>query len=168
MEKGKVFATADRVMEYREKKRLTASGRIHCADDSSEDTQTEVFADRAEYCGEGDFGVLKGNPRIYRVDKNDGENRLEVKGDVVSVFSKEKKVVIENNAEVNRRDMKATSRRLDYDSGEKKIVMTEGPPRIYVKTEGGNAEYSAEKIILFVDEQRVIMENNVNGFFYAE
>ena len=76
--------------------------------------------------------------------------------------------IIEKNVKVAREKTTATADMLTYNSDSKKILLTEGPPRIYQKDEDIDAEYSAEQITLFADERKIIMENNVKALIYIE
>ena len=166
--KDKVTIKADRVEDHKNDGYVLAVGKVHGMDNTSPEEEVEIFCEKAKYNRDISSGVLTGNPRVVRtglVDKNKG---VEIKGDVIEILEKGEKSIVRNNVQVKQNDMLAVSDLLDYDSNLKKIILTGGTPKVYQKSEEYEAEYSAETITMFSDEQRVIFEKGFNAIIYSK
>lgn len=160
--------TSDIMEHYEKKNYVVGKGNVHFTAYPEESIKLEAFSDRLTYNVDSRESILTGNPELIRIDEENPEDRVEMEGEVIKLLGNEKKVHVQGDARVEHGKMTATGKLLDYDYEIKKIVLSGDSPRIYQDDEQVKANYSAEAITIFIDEQRVIMEGNVKASIYPK
>ena len=160
--------TSDIMEHYEKKNYVVGKGNVHLTAYPEESIKMEAFSDRLTYNVDNKNSVLTGNPKLIRIDKENPEERIKIEGEVIKLLGNEKKIHVQGDARVEHGRITATGKVLDYDYEIKKIVLSGNSPRIYQDDEQVKANYSAEIITIFVDEQRVIMEGNVKASIYPK
>ena len=160
--------TSDIMEHYEKKNYIVGKGNVHFIAYPEESIKLEAFSDRLTYNVDNEKSILTGNPELIRIDEENPEDRIKMEGEVIKLLGNEKKVHVQGDARVEHGKMTATGNLLDYDYEIKKIVLSGNSPRIYQDDEQVKANYSAEAITIFIDEQRVIMEGNVKASIYPK
>ncbi|MFB0526201.1 MAG: LptA/OstA family protein [bacterium] len=166
--KGKDVITSDMMEHYEKKNYIVGKGNVHLTAYPEESIKMEAFSDRLTYNVDSKNSVLTGNPELMRIDEENPEDRIEMEGEVIKLLGNGKKVRVEGDARVEHGKIIATGKFLDYDYEIKKIVLSGDSPRIYQDDEQVKANYLAEIITIFINEQRVIMEGNVKASIYPK
>ncbi|NIO18529.1 hypothetical protein GTN42_03675 [bacterium] len=164
----KDVVTSDIMEHYEKKNYVVGKGNVHLIAYPEEDVKLEAFSDRLTYNIDNRKSILTGNPELSRIDEENPEDRIKMAGEVIKLSSNEKRVHVQGDARVEHGRMTATGQLLDYDYEIRKIVLSGGSPRIYQDDEQVKANYSAETVTIFIDEQRVIMEGNVKASIYPK
>jgi lipopolysaccharide transport protein LptA len=166
--KGKDIITSD-VMEHYEKKNFViGKGNIHFTAYPGESITLEAFSNQLTYDINNKESILTGSPRLIRTEGENYEDRVKIEGKVIKLFGKEKRVYVEGDARVEYKEITATGKFLDYNYETKEIVLYGDSPHINQNNEQVKGDYSAEVITIFIDEERIIMEGNVEAFIYPK
>ncbi|MDH5173967.1 MAG: hypothetical protein OEW43_01770 [Elusimicrobiota bacterium] len=160
--------TSDIMERYEKKNYVVGKGNVHLTAYPEESIRMEAFSDRLTYNIDGKKSVLTGNPKLIRIDEENPEDRIRMEGQVIKLSGNEKKIHVQGDARVEHGKITATGKLLDYDYEIKKIVLSGDSPRIYQNDEQVKADYAAEIITIFIDEERVIMEGNVKASIYPK
>ena len=168
LDRDKLTMTADKVESYEDRDLLIVSGSVHGVDTSEEDEVLEVFCEEAKYDRSLSTGVLTGNPRVISKNLKDETKSVDISGDRIEVFEGEKVGKVEGNVVVLQEDIRAESDLLDYRSEKRQIILTKGNPVIYQKNEDIDAEYSAYKITMFVEEKRIVFEDAFKAIIHMK
>jgi len=166
--RGKDVIVSDLMEHYEKKDYVVGKGNVHLSTYPEESIRLEAFSDRLTYNVQNRNTILTGNPELVRIDEGDSQETIKIRGEIIELFGREKKMHVKTGARVEYGEMTALGEILDYDYETRKIVMSGGSPHIYQEDEQVTADYSAEVITIFVDEQRVIMEGNVKAFIYPQ
>ena len=166
--KDEVTLVSDRIESHEDKDLLLASGSVHGVDRSKEEEVVEVFCERAEYDKSLSTGVLTGDPRVIKINLKDETKSVRISGDRIEVFKVEERGTVEGNVVVLQEDIRAESDLLDYQSEMQEIVLTNGFPVIYQNNDDLDAEYSAEKITMLVDDKKIIFEDVFEAEIYMK
>lgn len=160
--------TSDIMEHYEKKNYIVGKGNVHLIAYPEESIKLEAFSDRLTYNVDSKKSILTGNPELIRIDEENPEDRIKMEGEVIKLLGNEKRIHVQGDARVEHGEITATGKFLDYDYEIKKIVLSGDSPRIYQDDEQVKANYSAEIITIFIDEQRVIMEGNVKASIYPK
>lgn len=160
--------TSDIMEHYEKKNYIEGKGNVHLIAYPEESIKLEAFSDRLTYNVDSKKSTLTGNPELIRIDEENPEDRIKMEGEVIKLLDNGKKVHVQGDARVEHGEITATGEILDYDYEIKKIVLSGNSPCIYQDNEQAKANYSAEIITIFIDEQRVIMEGNVKASIYPK
>lgn len=160
--------TSDIMEHYEKKNYIVGKGNVHLIAYPEESIKLEAFSDRLTYSVDSKKSTLTGNPELIRIDEENPEDRIKMEGEVIKLLGNEKRIHVQGDARVEHGEITATGKFLDYDYEIKKIVLSGDSPRIYQDDEQVKANYSAEIITIFIDEQRVIMEGNVKASIYPK
>ncbi len=160
--------TSDIMEHYEKKNYIVGKGNVHLIAYPEESIKLEAFSDRLTYNVDSKKSILTGNPELIRIDEENPEDRIKMEGEVIKLLGNEKRIHVQGDARVEHGEITATGKFLDYDYEIKKIVLSRDSPRIYQDDEQVKANYSAEIITIFIDEQRVIMEGNVKASIYPK
>lgn len=160
--------TSDIMEHYEKKNYIVGKGNVHLIAYPEESIKLEAFSDRLTYNVDSKKSTLTGNPELIRIDEENPEDRIKMEGEVIKLLGNEKRIHVQGDARVEHGEITATGKFLDYDYEIKKIVLSGDSPRIYQDDEQVKANYSAEIITIFIDEQRVIMEGNVKASIYPQ
>lgn len=160
--------TSDIMEHYEKKNYIVGKGNVHLIAYPEESIKLEAFSDRLTYNVDSKKSTLTGNPELIRIDEENPEDRIKMEGEVIKLLGNEKRIHVQGDARVEHGEITATGKFLDYDYEIKKIVLSGDSPRIYQDDEQVKANYSAEIITIFIDEQRVIMEGNVKASIYPK
>jgi lipopolysaccharide transport protein LptA len=160
--------TSDIMEHYEKKNYIVGKGNVHLIAYPEESIKLEAFSDRLTYNVDSKKSTLTGNPELIRIDEENPEDRIKMEGEVIKLLDNGKKVHVQGDARVEHGEITATGEILDYDYEIKKIVLSGNSPCIYQDNEQAKANYSAEIITIFIDEQRVIMKGNVKASIYPK
>lgn len=160
--------TSDIMEHYEKKNYVVGKGNVHFTAYPEESIKMEGFSDRLTYNVDNKNSVLTGNPKLIRIDEDNPQDRIRMEGEVIKLSGNEKKIHVQGDARVEHGKITATGRLLDYDYEIKRIVLSGDSPRIYQDDEQVKADYSAEIITIFIDEDKVIMEGNVKASIYPK
>lgn len=160
--------TSDIMEHYEKKNYVVGKGNVHLTAYPEESIKMEGFSDRLTYNVDNKNSVLTGNPKLIRINEENPGDRIRMEGEVIKLSGNEKKIHVQGDARVEHGKITATGRLLDYDYEIKRIVLSGDSPRIYQDDEQVKADYSAEIITIFIDEERVIMEGNVKASIYPK
>lgn len=160
--------TSDIMEHYEKKNYVVGKGNVHLTTYPEESIKMEGFSDRLTYNVDNKNSVLTGNPKLIRIDEENPGDRIRMEGEVIRLSGNEKKIHVQGDARVEHGKITATGRLLDYDYEIKRIVLSGDSPRIYQDDEQVKADYSAEIITIFIDEERVVMEGNVKASIYPK
>lgn len=166
--RGKDVITSDIMEHYEKKNYIVGEGNVHLIAYPEESIKLEAFSDRLTYNVDSKKSTLTGNPELIRIDEENPEDRIKMEGEVIKLLDNGKKVHVQGDARVEHGEITATGEIIDYDYEIKKIVLSGGSPCIYQDNEQAKANYSAEIITIFIDEQRIIMEGNVKASIYPK
>jgi len=166
--RGKDIVTCDMMEHYEKNNYVIGKGDVHLVTYPEESMRLEAFSDGLKYDVKSEESVLTGNPRLIRFNEQNSLDKLKVEGEVIRLSGKEKIVFVEGDARVERGEIIATSKFLDYNYQTKKIILSGGPPRIFQNHEKATGEYSAKTITIFLDRGIVAMEENVNASIYPK
>jgi lipopolysaccharide transport protein LptA len=164
----KDIITSDIMEHYEKKNYVVGKGNVHFIAYPEESVKLEAFSDRLTYNIDDKKSILTGNPELIRINEENPQDRIKMEGEVIKLSGNEKKVHVQGDARVEHGRITATGQLLDYDYEIRKIVLSGGSPRIYQDDEQVKANYSAEIVTIFIDEQRVIMEGNVKASIYPK
>lgn len=160
--------TSDIMEHYEKKNYVIGKGNVHLTAYPEESIRLEAFSDRLTYNVDSKNSILTGSPELIQIDEENPEDRVKMEGEVIKLLGNEKRIHVQGNARVEHGEITATGKILDYDYEIKKIVLSGDSPRIYQDNEQVKANYSAETITIFIDEQRVIMEGNAKASIYPK
>ena len=160
--------TSDIMEHYEKKNYIEGKGNVHLIAYPEESIKLEAFSDRLTYNVDSKKSTLTGNPELIRIDKENPEDRIKMEGEIIKLLDNGKKVHVQGGARIEHGEITATGEILDYDYEIKKIVLSGDSPCIYQDNEQAKANYSAEIITIFIDEQRIIMEGNVKASIYPK
>jgi len=160
--------TSDIMEHYEKKNYIVGKGNVHLIAYPEESIKLEAFSDRLTYNVDNKKSILTGNPELIRIDEENPEDRIKMEGEVIKLLDNGKKVHVQGDARVEHGKITATGELLDYNYEIREIVLSGDSPRIYQDDEQVKANYSAEIITIFIDEQRVIMEGNVKASIYPK
>lgn len=166
--RGKDVITSDIMEHYEKKNYVIGKGNVHLTAYPEESIRLEAFSDRLTYNVDSKNSILTGSPELIQIDEENPEDRVKMEGEVIKLLGNEKRIHVEGDARVEHGEITATGKILDYDYEIKKLVLSGDSPRIYQDNEQVKANYSAEIITIFIDEQRVIMEGNVKASIYPK
>jgi len=166
--KGKDVIVSDLMEHYEKKDYVVGKGNVHFTAYPEESIRLEAFSDQLTYNVQSRDTTLTGNPELIRINEGESQETVKIRGEIIELFGREKKAHVKTGARVEYGGMVALSEILDYDYETRKIVLSGGSPHIYQEDEQVTADYSAEVITIFVDEQRVVMEGNVKAFIHPK
>lgn len=166
--RGKDVITSDIMEHYEKKNYVIGKGNVHLTAYPEESIRLEAFSDRLTYNVDSKNSILTGSPELIQIDEENPEDRVKMEGEVIKLLGNEKRIHVQGDARIEHGEITATGKIIDYDYEIKKIVLSGDSPRIYQDSEQVKANYSAEIITIFIDEQRVIMEGNVKASIYPK
>ncbi|MDD5772895.1 MAG: LptA/OstA family protein [bacterium] len=177
MKKGDLTVYSDKMQMYSQGKKVIGDDNVKIIVDNEKENRV-MTSGYYEYHRDDEYGILKINPKMVIINKKqssekNNENKdkknvkdfknLTVTSDVMEMFSKEGyskaigKVVMEEG------DRKAYCDEAIYYEKEDKVVMT-GSPRIEQK----DNVFNGEKMIFFLNDNRLIIEGKVEGTILEE
>ncbi len=166
--KEDVTVMSDRMESHEEEDFLLATGSVHGVDFSGEGEKTEVFCERAEYNRDVSMGVFTGKPRVVKTDVEDESESIDISGDRIEMFKEEKRGSVKGNVVVKQGDISAASDLLDYDSELDRIILSKGEPIIHQSSEDVEAEYTAGRITMLVDDKVIVFEDKFRACIYMK
>ncbi|MDD5131971.1 MAG: LptA/OstA family protein [bacterium] len=152
---------ADKVWHYLAEDRLEASGNVHYQEKKDQET-TDIYGGRMVYNRQTGYGTVSKSPKIVRLDAANPKNDTTITGDLIEMFNNEKRAKVSGNVNIVQPAAKAKSEVADYYYQEKKLVLT-GNPWVWQQNEDNISEYTGKVITVFTENERVIIEENVQA-----
>lgn len=93
--KGDTIITADEMINFVDEDRIEGKGNVYCISIGEEKEIIEIKSDFVKYFDKDKIAILTGNPWAYQDTK---DNKGEYKGDKMTIFTEEERLIIEGNA----------------------------------------------------------------------
>jgi len=145
---------------YEEKNLIEAEENVRFHDTSERGEVITGSCDRMRYYTDENYGELIGSAVLRYGDEKKPQDKIDVKGDKIEIFINDEIAKIEGNVRIEFRNLVSESKYGIYKKGLNQIILL-GDPRVFEKTPETQSEYSGDKIILFVSEDKIQIENNV-------
>ncbi|MDD5491645.1 MAG: LptA/OstA family protein [bacterium] len=158
-EQGVLYA--DKVWHYLAEDRLEAAGNVHYQEKKDNET-TDIYGGRMVYNRKTGYGTVSKSPKIVRLDAVNPKNDTTITGDLIEMFNNEKRAKVSGNVNIVQPEAKSKSDVADYYYEEKKLVLT-GKPWVWQQNEDNISEYTGKVITVFTENERVIIEENVQA-----
>lgn len=162
--KGELVVLADKMQMYSQGKKAVAEDNVKIVIDTEAENRV-LTSGYFEYHRDEEYAILKKNPKMVIVNKKQesGEKlkdfkNLTVVGDVMEMFSKDGYSKASGNVIIEEGGRKAYCDEAVYYEKNDKVVMT-GSARI----EQNENKFQGEKMTLFLNEDRLIIEGKVEG-----
>ncbi len=152
---------ADKVWHYLAEDRLEASGNVHYQEKKDNET-TDIYGGRMVYNRKTGYGTVSKSPKIIRQDTVNPKNDTTITGDLIEMFNNEKRAKVTGHVIIVQPEAKSKSDVADYYYQEKKLVLT-GNPWVWQQNEDNTSEYTGNVITVFTENERVIIEENVQA-----
>ncbi len=151
---------SDIMKNYKEKNLIIAEENVRFRDTTEKGEVITGSCQKMRYYTNKNYGELTGSPVLHYVSKNNPQDKVDVRGDKIKIFVEGEIAVIEGNVRIVFRDITSQSNFGTYKKDLDQIILT-GDPHVFEKTDQTQSEYSGDKIILFVSEDKIQIENNV-------
>jgi lipopolysaccharide transport protein LptA len=152
---------ADKVWHYLAEDRLEASGNVHYQEKKDNET-TDIYGGRMVYNRKTGYGTVSKSPKIIRQDTVNPKNDTTITGDLIELFNNERRAKVSGHVNIVQPEAKSKSDVADYFYQEKKLVLT-GDPWVWQQNEDNTSEYTGKIITVFTENERVIIEENVQA-----
>ncbi len=146
---------SDQLKLFPDENRAVATGHAWMRDEKQKMVLT---GERIEYYHDKRYGIATGKPKLVGEEEN-----FTLTSKKMEVFLPEDRLRATGRVRLVRNDMVATCKVLDYFDKEKKAILT-GNPQI----RENESFITGDKITLFVDEYRVIVEDRAKIKFSPE
>lgn len=162
--KGELVVLADKMQMYSQGKKAVAEDNVKIIIDTEGENRV-LTSGYFEYHRDEEYAILKKNPKMVIVNKKQESGKklkdfknLTVAGDVMEMFSKDGYSKAFGNVVIEEGDRKAYCDEAIYYEKDDKIVMT-GSARI----EQNENKFQGKEMTLFLNEDRLIIEGEVEG-----
>lgn len=162
--KGELVVLADKMQMYSQGKKAVAEDNVKIIIDT-EDENRVLTSGYFEYHRDDEYAILKKNPKMVIINKKQESGKkikdfkdLTIIGDIMEMFSKDGYSRALGNVIIEEGDRKAYCDEAIYYEKDDKVIMT-GSARI----EQNENKFQGEKMTLFLNEDRLIIEGKVEG-----
>lgn len=152
---GTITLKSDQLRLFPNENKVVATGRVWMRD---EEQKIILTGGRIEYYHDRRYGIVTGRPRLVSEKEN-----FTLTSKKIEVFLTEDRFRATGRVKLVRDDMVATCEVLDYFDQEKKAILI-GSPQIREKEN----LITGDKIIIFIDENRMIVEDRARIKFIPE
>ncbi len=150
---------ADKVWHYLSADRLEAEGHVHYQEIKDKEIN-DIYGGKMTYDRKKSYGQVTVDPKMTRTNPVKPDEDAVVTGDMIEIFSQEKRARVTGHVDITQKDSKAKSDVADYYSEAKKLVLT-GHPWVWQKNPDNEGEYTGTVITVFTDTKKVVIEENV-------
>jgi lipopolysaccharide export system protein LptA len=163
--RGESTLNAERLVQDKKNQRVEASGSIYFRSFTTQKELVEAYAEKALYLLDTEQGELtEGRPKVlYHVKTSSVP--VVLYADMISFDQRKEEVHAKGAVEIISSSACVYSPSAVLLEKEKKIIL-EGKtpqPKIVYLHDNDWSEYSADKITYFVDQKRVLLQNDVRG-----
>jgi lipopolysaccharide assembly outer membrane protein LptD (OstA) len=170
VKRGENTLTADEIIQVKENNFVTATGDVKFNAVNANKDLLKGSSEKADYYLTTGKGTLygKGSELEYFASSGPAAGAgapMKLIADKIDFDQEEKSIFAQTNVRIITSSATAVSTTAKFDDL-KKILVLEGTaprPRLNYKTAGEDGIFSSDKITMFVDEKKVVMEGNVSG-----
>ena len=145
---------------YKKKNLIIAEENVRFRDIIENGDVITGSCQKMRYYTDKNYGELIGSPVLHYINKNNPQDNVDIRGDRIKIFVDDEFAEIEGNVRIVFRNLISQSNFGTYKKDSNQIILT-GDPHVFEKTDQTQSEYSGDRIILFVSEDKVQIESNV-------
>lgn len=163
---GQDVLNADEIVQDKVSDVVNAKGNVNFQTVSDDNELIKGTADRAVYNLTTKSGQLsEKRPKLYYVIKN-STSPVTVQADIIDINQGANRADAAGNVVIISSSASAYSGRALFVYSDKKLFLTgtTDQPKIFYFAQGRKDRFFADKITMFVDKKRIILEGNVKGF----
>ena len=160
LKRDNAVVESDIMKNYKAKNLIIAEENVRFRDTTEKGEVITGSCQKMRYYVDKNYGELAGSPVLHYVNKNNPQDKVDVRGDKIKIFIESEVAEIEGNVRIVFRNLISQSNFGTYKKDSNQIILT-GDPHVFEKTDQTQSEYSGDRIILFVSEDKVQIESNV-------
>ncbi len=152
----------DKVTLFSSESRVVGEGNLKIISEGPE-VKLTVTGGKGEYSKEKQYAIITELPKLIIIEKDKDNAQTEITGNKIEMFSDKNEIVVTKNVHIIHSSIEAWSDYAVFYQKSKKLVMTEN-----AKVTQRKNIFSAEEVVFFMEDNRIIMNKKVQGIVIKE
>ncbi|MBI5416433.1 hypothetical protein HZA55_00565 [Candidatus Poribacteria bacterium] len=153
---------SDKVILYPNENKIIGEGNIKVISESPE-LKSILTGGKGEFHKNDNYAIVTDSPKLIVIEKNKDNIETIITGEQMEMFSNKNEMVVKKNVHILQNQIEAWSDVAVFHQKEKKLVLS-----VNAKVSQRKNVFSAEEILFFMEDNRIIMNKSVRGVVIPE